>query len=118
MRCLWIASGLAFALLTLSVALRPAALPIAPPVESDPLPPRTLSDEDLSQILALRAELGSPADRFGGSESQAAFEQQLRQIASLPTQAASDSAKPSGNSTNADNPRQGLIDNDRAAQAQ
>jgi hypothetical protein len=82
---LWIASGMALALLTLAVTLRPP-----PVVEMTAAPastvvaPRPLAAEDLSQIMHLRAQFGSPADRFGGAEaSRAAFEDQLRAVAGL-----------------------------------
>jgi hypothetical protein len=82
MRKLWIASGLGFVLLTLAVVLRPAQ--VVEPTASDPIAPRPLSADDLSQIMALRAQFGSPSDHFGGPEaSPAAFEEQLRQVAGL-----------------------------------
>ncbi len=84
MRSLWIASGLAFALLTLAVMLRPDAAVDATAESAQSRPPQSLAAEDLSQIMSLRAQFGSAADRFGGTEaSRAAFEEQLRQVAGI-----------------------------------
>jgi hypothetical protein len=84
MRSLWIASGLAFGLLTLAAIFRPgpAADPQSVPVAADS--PRPLAPEDLSQIMSLRAQFGSAADRLGGEELAAAdFERELRQVAGI-----------------------------------
>lgn len=84
MRSLWIASGLAFVLLTLAIALRPPPVVESTAAPAEPIAPGPLSAEDLSQIVHLRAQFGSAADRFGGAEaSQAAFEDQLRMVAGL-----------------------------------
>ncbi|HUE74213.1 MAG TPA: hypothetical protein VMP01_25255 [Pirellulaceae bacterium] len=84
MRSLWIASGLAFVLLTLAVALRPAPVADVTAALEEPIAPETLAADDLSQIMHLRAQFGSAADRFGGAEaSRAAFEDQLLAVAGL-----------------------------------
>ena len=84
MRNLWIASGLVLALLSLAVALRPVPLGNPSTATTESSAPRPLAAEDLSQIMELRAQFGSPIDRLGGAEAnQAAFEQQLRQVAGL-----------------------------------
>ena len=87
MRMLWIASGLAMVLLTCAAIFRqkPAddVVPSGSP-EIGPVAPGPLTPEDVSQIVALRAQFGGPADRFGGKEtSLTAFEQELRQVAGV-----------------------------------
>ena len=95
MRILWTASGLAFALLSLAMVLRPAPLAEPPAPAPEKVAPRPLAAEDLSQIVALRAQFGSPIDQIGGADAnQAAFEQQLRQVAGLDEQPSSDLATP------------------------
>jgi hypothetical protein len=84
MRSLWIASGLAFALLTLAVALRPAPVADVTAASAEATAPEPLAAEDLSQMMHLRAQFGSADDRFGGAEaSRAAFEDHLRAVAGL-----------------------------------
>jgi hypothetical protein len=84
MRSFWLAIGLAFALLSLAVALRPRPVADEATAPAGPFTPRPMAAEDLSQIMSLRAQFGSPADHFGGAEaSRAAFEDQLREVAGL-----------------------------------
>jgi hypothetical protein len=101
MRSLWVASGLALALLSLAAAFRPAPVPEIASVPAKPIGPYRLSTEDLSQIMALRAQFGSAADRFEGVDaSPAAFEEQLRQAAGLSgSSPASANDPPAGGST-------------------
>ncbi len=82
MRILWTASGLAFVLLTLAVLFRPRTADVSA-VPDEPVAPRPLAAEDVAQIMKLREEFGSPADRFGAGASRVAFEEQLRQFAGL-----------------------------------
>lgn len=108
MRSLWMAGGAMAMVLALAVLFRPADRPgrgiaqgasasvslgAAANVTGDAesvaeLPPLStpqgLETDDLSRIVELRAEIGSPLDQIGGEKvSRAAFEQELRQMAGL-----------------------------------
>lgn len=110
MRSLWMAGGAMAMVLALAVLFRPADRPgrgiaqgasasvslgAAANVTGDAesvaeLPPLStpqgLETDDLSRIVELRAEIGSPLDQIGGEKvSRAAFERELRQMAGLET---------------------------------